>query len=289
MKDADGVQFLQWTLPRLGFRWPGFRKVRRQVLRRIAKRLSELGLEDLAAYRLYLESHPQEWRRLDSCCRVTISRFYRDRGVWNLLGDEVLPYLAAAASRRGDSVLRAWSAGCASGEEPYTLGIVWKLAVGSPMPLQVTATDADAHMLERARRARYPSGTLKELPADWRRQAFVPSGEDGELLLEPACSAEIEWRCEDLRRQMSEGPFDLILCRNLAFTYFDEALQRQILERLVARLVPGGVLVLGAHESLPEQLIGLEPWPGSHGLRSSVISWCPPGTEVSVPQRGTRG
>jgi hypothetical protein len=79
MQDAECVALLRWALPRLGLRWPGFRKVRRQVCKRINRRIKELGLADVAAYREHLERVPEEWPRLDALCRITISRFYRDR------------------------------------------------------------------------------------------------------------------------------------------------------------------------------------------------------------------
>ena len=83
-------------------RWPGFRKVRSQVCKRIRRRLNTLALDDLDAYKRYLETHADEWPRLDSMCRITISRFYRDRGVFEALEAEVLPALATAARKRGD-------------------------------------------------------------------------------------------------------------------------------------------------------------------------------------------
>ena len=124
MKDDECVRFLQWALPTLGKRWPGFRKVRRQVCRRIAYRLGELGLDNLAEYRRYLQANPAEWDNLDQLCRVTISRFYRDRWVFDRLGGTVLPELAQAALGRGEKTLRCWSAGCGSVEEPCTLAVI---------------------------------------------------------------------------------------------------------------------------------------------------------------------
>ncbi len=106
MRDADCVQFLQWALPRLDLRWDGFRKVRRQVCRRISRRLAELGLSDGAAYRTYIEGNADEWDRLDGFCRITISRFWRDPAVFQSLRDDVLPVLGPTVS--------VWSAGCAS-------------------------------------------------------------------------------------------------------------------------------------------------------------------------------
>jgi chemotaxis protein methyltransferase CheR len=76
------VAFVQWALPRLDMRWTGFRKVRGQVCERIKRRLKELGLEGYAAYRQRLETDPQEWRVLDECCHITISRLFRDQDVF---------------------------------------------------------------------------------------------------------------------------------------------------------------------------------------------------------------
>ena len=105
MNDLDCVQFLQWALPMMRMRWPGFRKVRRQVCKRVDRRLRRLGLVDVTAYRAYLDDHPDEWSQLDQLCRIPISRFYRDRGVFDLLRDDVLPSLAAAARARDQGVV----------------------------------------------------------------------------------------------------------------------------------------------------------------------------------------
>ena len=134
LSDEECVAFLQYALPRLNLRWAGFRKVRGQVNKRLKRRIKELGLEGLTAYRSYLEEDPEEWRRLDEFCRITISRFYRDRGVFQLLQDRVLPELAERAADEGRSVIRVWSAGCASGEEVYTLRILWDLTTFPRLP-----------------------------------------------------------------------------------------------------------------------------------------------------------
>src|SRR5688572_21033252 len=126
MRHDACVPFLQWALPRLGLRWEGFRRVRAQVCKRIAERMRERGLADLVEYRALLEREPAEWTVLDDLCRVTISRFWRDRAVWDALHESVLPALVAAVVCRGSSSLRAWCAGCASGEEPYSLLLLWR-------------------------------------------------------------------------------------------------------------------------------------------------------------------
>ncbi len=253
--DRECVELLQWAAPRLRLRWDGFRRVRGQVCKRLGRRLKALGLADAAAYRARLEADPAEWAVLDSLCRVTISRFYRDRHVFDVLREPLLPALLEGT--RG--VFRVWSAGCASGEEPYTVGVLFRLGLQPRFPqvrLELVATDADEALLERARRGCYPRGSLRELPPEWTGLAFPDAGE--EPCLAPAFREGLTFLRQDLRSELPDGPFHLVLCRNVAFTYFAPPLQREVLARLVERLVPGGLLVIGGHESLPEGDFALE-------------------------------
>ncbi len=266
MRDRECVALLQWALPRLGLRWHGFRRVRRQVCKRISRRMAELGLPEAAAYRARLEADPAEWSVLDTYCWISVSRFYRDRGVFEDLAGEILPELARASLARDRHALRAWSAGCASGEEPYSLRLAWDFGVAPALPdaeLQIVATDASPELLERAKRAVYAASALKELPAAWRSSAF--DGLDGSYRLREQFRPGVQFRRQDIRKAMPAGPFDLILCRNLAFTYFEPDLQSAILGGLVKRLVPGGALLVGAHEALPEPA-AVVPSAGTPGL-----------------------
>ena len=267
MHDRDCISLLQWALPRLGHRWRGYRQVRRQVCRRIDARIQSLGLTDAASYRQYLETKPQEWKALGACLRVTISRFFRDRGVFHTLSETVLPALAESAQRRGAQTLRVWSAGCASGEEPYSLSILWAYQLQEQYPrlaLSVLATDADGAVLERARAGCYSPSSLREVDAAWKESAFTR--EKDRYCLRAALSACVKFQQQDLCTEQPHGRFDLILCRNLAFTYYDDSLQKNIAEALIQRLVPGGCLVVGAHERLPEGVDGITPWPGKPGF-----------------------
>lgn len=263
MTDAECVAFLQWALPRLHLRWQGFRKVRRQVCRRVERRLVELGLIGITEYRAYLEGTPGEWAHLDGLCHITISRFYRDRAVFDSLGRTVLPALARDADARS-AALEAWSAGCASGEEPYTLALMWHLDVGSGFPgvaLHVLATDADETMLRRARAAEYPESALRDLPPPWREHGFTRHGDL--YRLRPQFLQPVKLLRHDVRELPPRGPFDLVLCRNLAFTYFDPELRRDVAAHLAACIRPGGALVLGRRETLPAGSHGFEPWPAA--------------------------
>jgi chemotaxis protein methyltransferase CheR len=257
--DTDCAAFLQWALPQVELRWPGFRKVRRQVCRRLKQRIGDLGLDGFPAYRARLEADLSEWRVLDAACRITISRFFRDRGVFEAVRREVLPDIAARARREGRGA-RAWSAGCASGEEPYTLKILWDLEVAPSrpgVPLSILASDVEPAVLARARRGCFEPSSLRELPPPLVDPAFDRVGPLACVKAQHRDGVEI--LAQDLRTQAPDGPFDLILCRYLAFIYFAEPLQRRVLSAMLERLRPQGWLVIGTHERLPGDPLELAP------------------------------
>jgi len=262
MEDRECIEFLQSALPRLRLRWPGFRRVRNQVCKRINRRISELGSPDLPSYKRLLDDNPEEWEILDSLCRITISRFYRDRGVFDILHSRILPALAKKASQNGTDQIRCWSAGCCSGEEAYTLQILWKMCLVPGMKqqlqLRIIATDIDPAVLERAQKGVYPESSLVDLPEGLIQQAFICSG--GACSITRVCREDIEFALQDIRERMPEGPFHLILCRNVVFTYFEEDLQLEIHDRIMERLAPGGIFIIGIHESLPKGVSTLIPY-----------------------------
>lgn len=267
MRDEACIDFLQWALPRLDLHWPGFRKVRARVCKRIDRRYAALGLADVSGYRGYLDAHPDEWESLRALCVVTISRFYRDRAVFECLARNVLPSLAVAAARRPDRTLACWSVGCASGEEPYTLSILWQLQIAPRHPqigLSVLATDLDPAVLDRADAGCYAWSSIKDLPAPWRVRAFEAC--DGEYRLRGPFRSPVRFELQDVRQSVPDQVFDLILCRNLTLTYFAPPLQRDVMMRVIDRLRGGGVMVVGVHESLPEGVAGLELWPGCKAI-----------------------
>lgn len=272
MTDAECIAFLQWLLPRLHLRWPGFRRVRKQVCKRIQRRIVELGLDNVDAYRDHLQRHPEELSVADYLCRVTISRFKRDRAVFDYLADHVLPALGAQAQRKDATRLTAWSVGCASGEEAYTLAMSWHLAVAQRLPtlaLRILGTDIDENLLRRAKQACYHHGSLKELPREWVADAFEET--EKSYRLRSAITQYVRFEKHDLRTGVPEDDFDLVLCRNLAFTYFDETLQFSAAATIQRALRAGGALVLGQHEALPDAVRGFTVWSSPHRIYRKQI------------------
>lgn len=256
MTGPELAELLRLVAPRLGLRPEGYRRVGGTVRKRLRRRLAALGL-DLAGYVRHLEAQPDEWQWLERSCRITISRFGRDAAVFERLTAHVLPERAAAAVA-AQRPLRIWSAGCASGEEAYAIAIAFRAQVAPLYPslgLEVIGTDVEPTVLARAWRGGYPPGCLRELSPALRAAAF--ESRSGELFVRPEYRAGVAFVQADLRGEAPAVPFDLVLCRNAAFTYFAEPLQRQVATALSRVLQPGGVLVLGKGEVLPEGDTGL--------------------------------
>ena len=254
MEDYKCVRFLQWGLPKLDLRWRGFRKVRRQVCKRIDRRIIELKLDGVESYRTFLEDNPEEWQFLDRFCRITISRFYRDSVVFDYLTSDVFPDLIRTYSEKHFKSIRVWCAGCASGEEPYTIAILWHESFHRLFPelhLEIVATDNDPGMLERAKAACYPTSSLRELPSEWVARAFHMK--KGLHTLKQPYKKYVKFELLDIREKSPRGIFQVVFCRNLAFTYFEQALQAPVLDSIYYKLARGGVLITGKHElNLPD-------------------------------------
>ena len=129
--------------------------------------------------------------------------------------------------------------------------------------LRILATDINLHLLQRAGRAVYPVGATREVPRELASAALEPAGVGGtDVRIVHQAREGVHVAQHDVRDGAPGGPFHVILCRNLVFTYFDEVLQRTVGARLVDRLQPGGALVVGGHEKLPDDLGAVAPWPG---------------------------
>ena len=154
-------QFLKEISSLLGLQWRRFQK--RGIRRRIEHRLVELGLASLEEYSQRIKEDPQEKSHLSKILTVTISRFFRDEEVFNTIETSVFPALL----EENPTELRLWSIGCASGEEPYSLCLLWKARFEKDWPqihFSVLATDIDESLLERAKEGRYKKSSLREVP-----------------------------------------------------------------------------------------------------------------------------
>ena len=240
--------------------WTGFRKVRKGVKKRLRRHMQALDCSTIEQYIDHLHRHPAAMAACQEQLRVTISRFFRDRHLWRVLQERILPGLAG----RFAGTIRAWSAGCACGEEPYSLAMVWS-ELGRPADLDLLATDANRAGLARARAGRYPRSSLKEVPDSLREKYFELKRGGRQFLIRAHRLPTIRWQQHDLLDPPPAGPVHLILLRNNLLTYYQSDLLRKAFEGIIAVLPPGGCLLTGSHERLPESPVSLTrdmgcPW-----------------------------
>ena len=218
---------------------------------RLVKRLRALGLPDFDAYCRLIRSDDGAGERghMISALTTNVTRFFREPHHFADLREWLAGDLGQRA-RRGERV-RIWSAGCSTGEEPYSIALTLLEALpdAPSLDVRVLATDLDPVVLRRAEAGRYPASALAEVPQALRARGFEPDGEGGLRAL-PALRKLVAIRPLNLVRPWPvRGPFDLILCRNVAI-YFDAATQAEIWSRFAALLRPDGRLYIGHSERL---------------------------------------
>ncbi|MGB3400968.1 MAG: CheR family methyltransferase, partial [Candidatus Deferrimicrobiaceae bacterium] len=220
--------------------------IRRNIRRRVMRRMESVGIHDFRAYLSLLRRNPGELDALRPLLTVTISRFFRNRRVFETLVRDVLSPLAAKGRPA-----RAWCAGCASGEEAFTLRILWEELPGRNPPLAILATDIDDACLQRAGEGLYPESSLREVPRPIVERHFRK--EDGRFRLREDIIRSVKFRNHDLQRNPPPGAFDLILCRNAVFTYFSTPRRVAVTGAITKALSPDGFLVIGRTEKLPRE------------------------------------
>ncbi len=218
--------------------------------RRIAVRMRACGAHTYADYLGVLERVPEEYERLMDTLTINVTKFFRNPETWERLGGA--PVLELLKRTQGE--LRLWSAGCASGEEAYTLAIVVAEAAAQMGRGQwlgrmtIDATDVDRACLERAKSASYPPSAFSEAPAALIEKYCEPVG--AELRVVESLRSRVRVSRRDLNRAPAPlGFYDMIVCRNVVI-YFDRATQEQLFSRFAEALRGDGLLVLGKVETL---------------------------------------
>lgn len=261
MKELTFDQFLQEACPILDLEWRKYR--RRSARHRVDARMKKLGLLSYQDYLAHVRSSAEEAAQLPDLMRVTISRFFREQKQWWVLRDDVVPGMLATLSV--PRTLRAWSAGCCGGEEPFTLAIVWLEYLLPRYPdwmLEIIATDIDDASLERSRQARYRRETMREVPGEIHDRWF--SRENGHWRPNETARSLVTFENRNLLADPPPQAMDLALCRYLSFTYYKGERLQAAVRKLWEALRPGGILMVGAKEFLPPSALELfEPVEGS--------------------------
>jgi chemotaxis protein methyltransferase CheR len=218
------------------------------IRRRFEVRMRARGYESFAEYASLLDSDPTEYDRLIDSLTINVTKFFRNAETWEMIGRDVVPRLFLP----GDRPVKLWSAGCASGEETYSLSILvreWAAAANRPEALErvrFLGTDIDQPSLVAARRAEYPALSLEETSEERRRRWFS-NGPPFKLV--PEAKQGVIFGRADLLSDPGPRNQSLIMCRNVII-YFDRDVQEGLFEMFYDCLAPGGFLILGRVETL---------------------------------------
>jgi chemotaxis protein methyltransferase CheR len=236
-----------------------FSQYRPQVLkRRIQHRLHLAGCATYWEYIILLNRDPQEYDRLIESLTIKVSEFFRDRHVFEILGDTVIPEIISQKKTHGDKRIRAWSCGAAFGQEAYSMAILFCEILGrglNDFHIKILATDIDKDALEKAPWGSYDKGGLDKMAAHLKFKYFTrfQDGNVDRYTVSDRVRFLVTFNLHDVISDNVISGMDLVLCRNLLI-YFQKELQEKALRNLYGSLNPGGFLILGKTETMPPQM-----------------------------------
>jgi chemotaxis protein methyltransferase CheR len=245
----DDDQFRK-LLAYLDYSWEGYRKVRKGVKKRVSRHMQQLNCRDVTAYLRILDRQPTKRQECELLMTVSISRFFRDRRLWEMLESRWLPEIIASNPLK----VRVWSAGCGCGQEPYSFKIVWehlKKHFGSLPSLEITATDRHPGYLEYALNGVYNFSSLKKVAVEDRNAFFESRKGAKQFAVRQELKSDINWEIHHLLNDPPDSDFNIIFLRNNVLTYCLQEIQKKALSGIINCLLPGGLFIIGCHERLP--------------------------------------
>ena len=219
------------------------------ILRRIGRRMTVTHVHTIRDYAEYLHSYPEEIGELVKAFLINVTQFFRDTEAFTYIKNEILPRLIAKA-REHDKMLRFWTAGCATGEEPYSLAMLLSEMLGAELSewsIKIFATDLDEAAITFARRGIYSENLLKGMPDEYRNRFFEHV--DQGYRISKTLRQMVIFGQQDLSRSAPFPRIDLVLCRNVLI-YFSPELQDYVLNQFAFSLSPDGYLFLGKAETV---------------------------------------
>ncbi len=224
------------------------------LAKRVEKRLVALDMEDTEAYLRLLKFHDlrgYELQEFLNTLTVNETYFFRDFNQLLAFAEHSLEKLVERKKKAGDKSLRIWSAGCSSGEEPYTLAIILKEMIDNIQrwDVEILASDIDLNILEKAERGAYMRRSVKDVPDEYLNRYFTRKA--GIFQISDEIRSMVEFRhinLSDRKQLRSCRNFDFIFCRNVLI-YFDNISRKKVVDHYYLALNPGGYIFLGSSES----------------------------------------
>ncbi|NKQ54783.1 PAS domain S-box protein [Amycolatopsis sp. K13G38] len=272
--DEGFEQILGYLKEARGFDFTGYKRT--TLMRRVGRRMTQVGIDSYPDYLDYLQVNTDEFALLFNTILINVTAFYRDADAWDYVQSEVVPMLLA--ERGPDDLIRIWSAGCSSGEEAYSLAIVFAEALGVEQfrqRVKIYATDVDEDALVQARHATYSAQAIEGLPAEYVERYFEQQGE--EYVFHKDLRRSVIFGRNDLVQDAPISRIDLLVCRN-TLMYFNAETQASVLRKLHFALVPRGVLFMGKAEMLLSHARMFDPVDLRHRIFRKVPAALPAGT-----------
>ncbi|MGA7671491.1 MAG: CheR family methyltransferase [Nitrolancea sp.] len=245
-ENAALEELLEFLKEDHGFDFTGYK--RGTLVRRINRRMQDVHIADFRQYIVYLQTHTEEYNLLFDTILINVTEFFRDPEAWRYIVDQIIPKILS--SKHDGDAIRVWSAGCSSGEEPYTIAMILCEAMGESAfkeRVKIYATDVDEDALQRARHATYSAQAVEAIPSEIVDRYFEPV--NGSFCFRNDLRRMVIFGRNDLVQDAPISRIDLLVCRN-TFMYFNAVTQARILARLHFALNENGFLFLGKAEML---------------------------------------
>ena len=281
-KDPAFEELLLYLKNNRGFDFTGYK--RSSLMRRVRRRMDVVEIESFAAYRDFLEVHPDEFAYLFNTILINVTSFFRDRAAWDYLTEEIIPQIVE--NKEASEMIRVWSAGTGSGEEAYTLAMLFAEALGlerAGKQLKIYATDVDEEALAQARQAGYSPDQLEPVPDALRERYFELVG--GRYVFNNDLRRCVVFGRHDLIQDAPISRLDLLVCRN-TLIYLNAETQRRVLARFHFALNDDGFIFLGQAEMLLTHAHLFTPVSLSHRIFSKVPKVTPRDRMVALTQAG---
>jgi two-component system CheB/CheR fusion protein len=278
-RDEAFEKLLHFLRQSRGFDFTGYK--RSTLTRRVRTRMNQLGIEVFAEYEEYLGLHAEEFALLFNTILINVTGYFRDPSAWEYLASEIVPRILANKMRH--ETIRAWSAGCSSGEEAFTVAILFAEALGLSEyreRVKVYATDVDEEALARARSGGTTQEDLKDVPAPLREKYFEGNGD--RHVFRTDLRRSVIFGRHDLHQDAPISRLDLLVCRN-TLMYFEAEAQGRILARMHYALNEKGALFLGRAEMLLTRDNLFTPLDIKHHVFSKVVKLNLRGRLVPAP------
>ncbi len=222
---------------------------------RVARRMAALGIDKAQDYVFmvaYADPEGVEMQALANLITTNETYMFREYEQLQAFANHCLPEVLDAKQARGQKTLRIWSAGCSSGEEPYTLAMILQeiFPQAQSWDCSIVATDIDENMLQKVEAARYGARSVNDVPAEYRKKYLMAVGD--EYVVRPRTAALVETMHLNLHDRMAMRAmrgFDFIFCRNVLI-YFDDQSRKSVVDHFYNALNPGGYVFLGHSESI---------------------------------------